>query len=224
GGAPRGREHRRARRWHDGFPARRPRGEGCVLGADGDGGLLRRGAAQRRVGSDGGAPTPGVHPGAQEGRPDRVRNGCRRISLDRAQSGERVRVLCAVWHDPDAGDQVGNVARGGAAGPTGSGCRRPWRLCGPGRGGGGPVEGCDGTVARAIRYEGRGHLSFAIVRRALETSLALLFGAVGPVVGQFTPPGTGGVAVLAGALKQQTPAASRCWRARSSSSARTSAS
>ena len=40
------------------------------------------------------------------------------------------------------------------------------------------------------------------MRRALETSLALLFGAVGPVVGQFTPPGTGGVAVLAGALKQ----------------------
>jgi LmbE family N-acetylglucosaminyl deacetylase len=29
-----------------------------------------------------------------------------------------------------------------------------------------------------------------------------LFGAVGPAVGQFTPPGTGGVAVLAGALKQ----------------------
>src|SRR5207247_857723 len=176
--------------------------EGRVLGSDGDGGLLRRRAAQRRVGTDGGAPTPGVHPGAQEGRPDRVRNRCRRISLDRAQSGERVRVLCAVWHDPDAGDQVGNVARGGAAGPTGSGRRRPWRLCGPGRGGGGPVEGCGGTVARAIRYEGRGHLSFAIVRRALETSLALLFGAVGPVVGQFTPPGTGGVAVLAGALKQ----------------------
>src|SRR5207245_9777841 len=181
---------------------RRPRCEGRVLGADGDGGLLRRRAAQRRVGTDGGAPAPGVHPGAQEGRPDRVRNGCRRISLDRAQSGERVRVLCAVRHDPDAGDQVGNVARGRAAGPTGSRGRRPWRLCGPGRGGRGPVEGCDGTVARAIRYEGRGHLSFAIVRRALETSLALLFGAVGPVVGQFTPPGTGGVAVLAGALKQ----------------------
>src|SRR5207244_2076343 len=119
-----------------------------------------------------------------------------------AQSGERVRVLCAVWHDPDAGEQVGDVARGRAAGPTGARCRRHWRLCGPGRGGRVPVEGCDGTVARAIRYEGRGHLSFAIVRRALETSLALLFGAVGPVVGQFTPPGTGGVAVLAGALKQ----------------------
>jgi len=40
------------------------------------------------------------------------------------------------------------------------------------------------------------------VRRALGTSIALLFGAVGPVVGQFAPPGTGGVAVLAGALKQ----------------------
>ena len=40
------------------------------------------------------------------------------------------------------------------------------------------------------------------MRRALETSLALLFGAVGPAVGQFTPPGTGGVAVLAGTLKQ----------------------
>jgi len=40
------------------------------------------------------------------------------------------------------------------------------------------------------------------VRRALGTSLALLFGAVGPVVGQFAPPGTGGVAVLASALKQ----------------------
>jgi len=40
------------------------------------------------------------------------------------------------------------------------------------------------------------------VRRALGTSLALLFGAVGTVVGQFAPPGTGGVAALAGALKQ----------------------
>jgi LmbE family N-acetylglucosaminyl deacetylase len=40
------------------------------------------------------------------------------------------------------------------------------------------------------------------VRRALGTSLAVLFGAVGSAVGQFAPPGTGGVAVLAGALKQ----------------------
>jgi LmbE family N-acetylglucosaminyl deacetylase len=40
------------------------------------------------------------------------------------------------------------------------------------------------------------------VRRALGISLALLFGAVGSAVGQFAPPGTGGVAVLAGALKQ----------------------
>ena len=40
------------------------------------------------------------------------------------------------------------------------------------------------------------------MRRALGTSLALLFGAVGPAVGQFAPPGTGGVAVLASALKQ----------------------
>jgi len=40
------------------------------------------------------------------------------------------------------------------------------------------------------------------VRRALEISLALLVGAVGPVAGQYTPPGTGGVAALAGALRQ----------------------
>ena len=40
------------------------------------------------------------------------------------------------------------------------------------------------------------------MRRALGISLALLFGAVGSAVGQFAPPGTGGVAVLAGALKQ----------------------
>ncbi|HZH80879.1 MAG TPA: PIG-L family deacetylase, partial [Gemmatimonadales bacterium] len=40
------------------------------------------------------------------------------------------------------------------------------------------------------------------VRRALRTSLVLLIGAAGPVVGQFSPPGTGGVAALAGALKQ----------------------
>jgi len=40
------------------------------------------------------------------------------------------------------------------------------------------------------------------VRRALGISLALLVGAVGPVVGQYTPPGTGGVAALAGALRQ----------------------
>src|SRR4029077_6649456 len=93
-------------------------------------------------------------------------------------------------------------ARGRAAGPTGSGCRRRRRLCGLGCGSRGPVEGRDGTVARAIRYEGRGPLSFAIVRRALETSLALLFGAVGPVVGQFIPSGTGGVAVLAGRVQQ----------------------
>ena len=40
------------------------------------------------------------------------------------------------------------------------------------------------------------------MRRALGTSLALLFGAVGSALGQFAPPGTGGVAMLAGALKQ----------------------
>ena len=40
------------------------------------------------------------------------------------------------------------------------------------------------------------------MRRALGTSLALLFGAVGPAVGQFDPPGTGGVAALAATLKQ----------------------
>ena len=40
------------------------------------------------------------------------------------------------------------------------------------------------------------------MRRALGTSLALLFGAVGPAVGQFAPPGTGGVAALAATLKQ----------------------
>ena len=40
------------------------------------------------------------------------------------------------------------------------------------------------------------------MRRALRTSLVLLIGAAGPVVGQFSPPGTGGVAALAGALKQ----------------------
>jgi len=40
------------------------------------------------------------------------------------------------------------------------------------------------------------------VRRALGTSLALLLGAAGAVAGQFAPPGTGGVAALAGALAQ----------------------
>ncbi len=40
------------------------------------------------------------------------------------------------------------------------------------------------------------------MRRALGTSLVLLIGAAGPALGQFTPPGTGGVAALAGALKQ----------------------
>jgi len=40
------------------------------------------------------------------------------------------------------------------------------------------------------------------VRRALGASLALLVGAVGPVAGQYAPPGTGGVAALAAALKQ----------------------
>ena len=40
------------------------------------------------------------------------------------------------------------------------------------------------------------------MRRALGTSLALFLGAVGPAAGQFTPPGTGGVAALAGALAQ----------------------
>src|SRR5439155_401425 len=83
---------------------------------------------------------------------------------------------------------------GGAAGATGPGCGRRRGLRGPGRGGRGPLEGCRGAVTRSVRYEGRGHLSFAIVRRALGTSLALLIGAVGAVVGQFAPPGTGGVA------------------------------
>ena len=40
------------------------------------------------------------------------------------------------------------------------------------------------------------------MRRALGCSLGLWIGAVGAAVGQFTPPGTGGVAALAGALKQ----------------------
>ena len=40
------------------------------------------------------------------------------------------------------------------------------------------------------------------MRRALGTSLALLFGAVGPATGQFAPAGTGGVAALAATLKQ----------------------
>ena len=40
------------------------------------------------------------------------------------------------------------------------------------------------------------------MRRALGCSLGLWIGAAGPAVGQFTPPGTGGVAALAGALKQ----------------------
>jgi LmbE family N-acetylglucosaminyl deacetylase len=40
------------------------------------------------------------------------------------------------------------------------------------------------------------------VRRALGTSLALAIGAVGSAAGQFAPPGTGGVAALAAALKQ----------------------
>jgi len=40
------------------------------------------------------------------------------------------------------------------------------------------------------------------VRRALWCSLGLWIGAAGAAVGQFTPPGTGGVAALAGALKQ----------------------
>jgi len=40
------------------------------------------------------------------------------------------------------------------------------------------------------------------VRRALGCSLGLWIGAAGAAVGQFTPPGTGGVAALAGALKQ----------------------
>jgi len=43
------------------------------------------------------------------------------------------------------------------------------------------------------------------VRRALGISLALLVGAVGPVAGQYTPPGTGGVAALADALRQLGP-------------------
>ncbi|PYO75022.1 MAG: PIG-L family deacetylase [Gemmatimonadetes bacterium] len=40
------------------------------------------------------------------------------------------------------------------------------------------------------------------MRRALGASLALLVGAVGPVAGQYAPPGTGGVAALAAALTQ----------------------
>src|SRR4029077_18675011 len=65
------------------------------------------------------------------------------------------------------------------------------------------TEGHHGARARTVRYEGRGDLSFAIVRRALGTSLALLIGAAGPALGQFAPAGTGGVAALAGALKRR---------------------
>jgi len=43
------------------------------------------------------------------------------------------------------------------------------------------------------------------VRRALGTSLALFFGAVGPALGQYSPAGTGGVAALADALRQLGP-------------------
>ncbi|PYP15512.1 MAG: hypothetical protein DMD52_10470 [Gemmatimonadetes bacterium] len=40
------------------------------------------------------------------------------------------------------------------------------------------------------------------MRRTLAASLALVIGAAGSAAGQFAPPGTGGVAALAGALKQ----------------------
>src|SRR3989440_12384737 len=43
---------------------------------------------------------------------------------------------------------------------------------------------------------------FRLVRHTLTASLALVIGAAGSAAGQFTPPGTGGVAALAGALKQ----------------------
>src|SRR5207244_4134567 len=131
-----------------------------------------------------------------------VGHRCGRLPLDRDQPGEGVRVLRAVRYDADAGHQVGHVARGRAPGPAGPGRRDARRLRRPGRGAGRPAEGHHGTRARPVRYERRGHLPFAIVRRALGCSLGLWIGAAGAAVGQFTPPGTGGVAALAGALKQ----------------------
>src|SRR5205823_3913864 len=92
--------------------------------------------------------------------------------------------------------------RRGAAGPIRHRGSRRWYGGRSGRRLGRPAQGHHGARAGAVRYEGRGRLCFAIVRRALGASLALVVGAVGPVAGQYTPPGTGGVAALSGALRQ----------------------
>src|SRR3989442_1087415 len=127
------------------------------------------------------------------------RHGRRRLSLDRAQPGEGVRVLRSVRHDAAAGDQDGHRGRRGAARAGGPDrCRRPRALRGPRRGAGRPAQGHHGTRARAVRYERRGRVSFEIVRRALWCSLSLCIGAVGTGLGQLAPPGTGGVAALTG--------------------------
>src|SRR2546422_206889 len=202
GGPARRRQHDRARRRDDGLAHGRARGAWRLLGPDRDRRALRRGAAGRPVGADGRAPAPRVPARPQERRQDRVGHRCGRLPLDRDQPGEGVRVLRAVRYDADAGHQVGHVARGRAPGPAGPGRRDARRLRRPGRGAGRPAEGHHGTRARPVRYERRGHLPFAIVRRALGCSLGLWIGAAGAAVGQFTPPGTGGVAALAGALKQ----------------------
>src|SRR2546429_258772 len=119
-GAAGGREHDRARRRYDRFPHRRARRQGRLLGSDRDRGRVCRRAAGRRVAADGRSPAPGLRAGLEERCPNRVRNGRRRLSLDRAQRGEGVRVLRAVRHDADAGDQVGNVGRRPAAGGGGA--------------------------------------------------------------------------------------------------------
>src|SRR5207249_7470861 len=125
-----------------------------------------------------------------------------RFSLDRAQTGQGVRILRAVRDEPAAGDQVGDVARGRAAEPAGPRRGRARNVRGPGRRVRGPAQGHHGAPACALRDEGWRRLCFALVRRTLGASLAFVIGAVGSSMGQLAPPGTGGVAALAAALKQ----------------------
>src|SRR5437763_2138273 len=200
--AARRRQHDRARRRYDGLTRRPAGGARRILGADRHGVALRRGAAGRAVGPDGRAPAPSDGPGPEEGRQDRPGHRRRRVSLDRGQSGEGVRILRAVRHDAARRHQIGYLLGRRAAGPAGAGRGRPRDVRRSRRRLRRPAQGHHRARARALRDEGRRRLCFALVRRTLAASLALVIGVAGSAAGQFSPPGTGGVAALVGALKQ----------------------
>jgi imidazolonepropionase-like amidohydrolase len=79
--------------------------------------LRGRGPGRRResdLEGHGGSGTQGVRPGGEEGSQDRLRDGRRRVLVDR-EPGQGVLVHGPLWEDADAGDPLGHVGRRRAA-------------------------------------------------------------------------------------------------------------